>query len=99
MFEFPDMKLSFTPKHGSMLAFCASELLHGTRIPDVAGCQRIGSAIALQRQAMNVAIAEHKDTKQTVLQRQEGKIAVFDARRAKGIDKQEKTVKRKKCST
>ena len=95
------MKLSFTPKHGSMLAFCASELLHGTRIPDVAGngCQRIGSAIALQRQAMNVAIAEHKDTKQTVLQRQEGKIAVFDARRAKGIDKQEKTVKRKKCST
>ena len=61
------MKLSFTgtPKHGSMLAFCASEVLHGTRIPDVAGngCQRIGSAIALQRQAMNVAIAEHKDTK------------------------------------
>ena len=84
-----------------MLAFCASEVLHGTRIPDVAGngYQRIGSAIALQRQAMNVAVAEHKDTKQTVLQRQEGKIAVFDARRAKGIDKQGKTLKRRKCST
>ena len=95
------MKLSFTPKHGSMLAFCASEVLHGTCIPDVAGngCQRIGSAIALQRRVMNVAIAEHKDTKQTVLQRREGKIVVFDARRAKGIDKQGKTLNKKKCST
>ena len=64
VFEFSELKPSFTPKHGSMLAFCASEVLHGTRVPVVAGtgCQRIGSAIALQKQAVNVAIAEHKDT-------------------------------------
>ena len=67
VFQLLELSLSSTPGHGSMLAFQASEVVHGTRIPDVLGkgCQRIGSAIAmaLQRRAIIVAVAQHEEGK------------------------------------
>ena len=56
-----------------MLALNAIKLLYGTRIPDMfsRGCQRIGSALALQTRAVNVAIAQHKAAKDRIAEKQE----------------------------
>ena len=79
-----------------MLAFEASEVLHGTRTSDRDGngCQRIGSAIALQRRAINVAIAEHTEVKRKVEQKQDADIARVKERHASGVDKNGKPLKR-----
>ena len=58
----------------------------------------IGSAIALQRRAVNVAIAEHTETKQKLLPKQEESIATVQARHAKGVDKEGNALKRRKRS-
>ncbi|DBB03133.1 TPA: hypothetical protein ACH3X1_013364 [Trebouxia sp. C0004] len=69
VFELPEIGLSFTPCHRSMMTFRANQVVHGTRIPDQIGqgCQRIGSAIAMQRRAMNVAIKHHKEMKVRIM--------------------------------
>ncbi|DBA99025.1 TPA: hypothetical protein ACH3X1_014295 [Trebouxia sp. C0004] len=78
VFELPEIGLSFTPCHGSMMTFRANQVVHGTRIPDQIGqgCQRIGSAIAMQRRAMNVAIKHHKEMKVRVAEEQDIAIAI-----------------------
>ncbi|DBA98992.1 TPA: hypothetical protein ACH3X1_014268 [Trebouxia sp. C0004] len=96
VFQLPEMRLSFTLCHGSMMAFCASKVVHGTRIPDAIGqgCQRIGSAIALQRRAINVAVAHHKEMKVRVAQEQDIAIATVKKRHAQGVNKHGQPLKR-----
>lgn len=78
--------------HVSMLAFQASEVFRNTRtpVPDLAGegCQRIGLAIALQRMAINVAVAHHKKVKVRLAeQEQDIAIATVKKRHALGVNK------------
>ena len=47
---------------------------------------------------MNVAIAEHTETKQKLLRKQEESIATVQARHAKGVDKEGDALKRRKRS-
>ncbi|DBA98879.1 TPA: hypothetical protein ACH3X1_014636 [Trebouxia sp. C0004] len=96
VFQLPEMRLSFTPCHGSMMAFCASKVVHGTRIPDAIGqgCQRIGSAIALQHRAINVAVAHHEEMKVRVAQEQDIAIATVLKRQAQGVNKHGQPLKR-----
>ncbi|DBA99813.1 TPA: hypothetical protein ACH3X1_013715 [Trebouxia sp. C0004] len=96
VFQLPEMRLSFTPCHGSMMAFCASKVVHGTHIPDAIGqgCQRIGSAIALQRRAINAAVAHHKEMKVRVAQEQDIAIATVKKRHAQGVNKHGQPLKR-----
>ena len=101
VFELPEIGLSFTPCHGSMMAFRASKLVHGTRIPDLIGqgCQRIGSAIALQRRAINVAIKHHKEMKVKVAEEQDIAIATVQKRHAQGVDRHGQPLKRIRRAT
>ena len=96
VFQFPDHSLTFTPRHGSMVAFQPSQLTHGTRVSDNEGegCQRIGLAIAMQRRAMNVAIAEHAQIKCKQAGEQQLKIAQVIKRHEKGVDRNGKQLKR-----
>jgi len=101
VFELPEIGLSFTPCHGSMMAFRASEVVHGTRIPDLIGqgCQRIGSSIAVQRRAMNVAIKHHKEMKARVAEEQDRAIATVKKRHALGVDRHGQPLKRIRRAT
>ncbi len=101
VFELPEIGLSFTPCHGSMMAFRASEVVHGTRIPDLIGqgCQRIGSSIAVQRRAMNVAIKHHKEMKARVAEEQDTAIAIVKKRHAQGVDRHGQPLKRIRRAT
>ena len=76
-------------------------MVHGTRIPDLAGqgCQRIGSAIALQRRAINVAIAHHKEVKVRVAEEQDIAIATVKKRHALGVNKHGKPLERFKSAS
>lgn len=88
VFELPEYNLSFTPRHGSMIAFQPSQVMHGTRASKDEGedCQRIGLAISMQRRAINVAIAEHKRLKRVQAEKQQEDIARMTTRHAKGED-------------
>ena len=57
VFQFPELGLSFTPSHGSMIAFESSKLLQGTRDPVEGGqgCERIGLAVCQHNFAVKVA--------------------------------------------
>ena len=72
-----------------MLAFDASQVEHGTRVPDEEGqvCERIGLAIAMQMTPMKKAIAEHKDTKHRQAQEQALKIAEVMQRHIEGVNR------------
>lgn len=50
-------------------------------------CQRMGLAIAMQRQAINVAIAQHEETKRVIASKQQSAIAVVNKRHAEGLDR------------
>ena len=72
-----------------MLAFHANKVLHGTRKPDMLGrgCRRIGSALALQTRAVNVAIAEHTAVKDKIAQKQQADCVNVKQRHASGVDR------------
>ena len=101
VFEPPEVGLSFTPCHDSMITFRANQVVHGTRIPDQIGqgCQRIGSAIAMQPRAMNVATKHHKEMKVRVAEEQDIAIATVKKRHALGVDKHGQPLKRIKGAT
>ncbi|KAL3158448.1 hypothetical protein ABBQ38_010682 [Trebouxia sp. C0009 RCD-2024] len=65
VFRFDDLNLSFTPGHGTMLAFEPARTCHSTTVPheEYPNCQRLGSAISLQRSALNRAVNAHEDIK------------------------------------
>ena len=65
VFGFDDLHLSFTPGHGTMLAFEPARTCHSTAVPheEYPNCQRLGSAISLQRSALNRAVNAHEDIK------------------------------------
>lgn len=65
VFQFNDLNLSFTPQHGTMLAIEPAKTPHSTSVPyaENSNSQRIGSAISLQRTALNMAINAHEDIK------------------------------------
>ena len=101
VFELPQIGLSFTPCHGSMMAFWASKVVHGTRIPDLIGqgCQRIGSAIALQLRAINVAIKHHTEMKVRVAEEHDIAFATVKKRHAQGVDRHGQPLKRIRRAT
>ena len=103
VFELPEIGSSFTPCHGSMMAFWASKVVHGMRIPDLIGqgCQRIGfgSAIALQCRAINVAIKHHREMKVRVAEEQDIAIATVKKRHAQGVDRHGQPLKRIRKAT
>ena len=65
VFQFNDLNLSFTPQHGTMLAIEPAKTPHSTSVPyaENSNSQRIGSAISLQRTALNMAVNAHEDIK------------------------------------
>ncbi len=79
-----------------MMTFRADQVVHGTRIPDLIGqgCQRIGSAIAMQRRSINVAIKHHKEIKVRVAEEQDIAVATVKKRHALGVDKHGQLLKR-----
>ena len=97
VFHFPDFGLDFTPKHGSMVTFQPSQVWHGTCVPDEEGqgCQRIGLAVSLQRNALNVAIQEHEGAKRRIASKQQQQIAIVDERRAQAANKDRKPSKKR----
>ena len=84
-----------------MLAFDASQVEHGTRVPDkeAQDCERIGLAIAMQRTPMKKAIAEHKDTKRRQAQEQALKIAEVMQRHIEGVNRRGGPLKRRQTAS
>ena len=72
-----------------MVAFDASQVKHGTRVPDEEGqdCERLGLAIAMQRTPMKRAIAEHKETKHRHAQQQATKFVEVMQRHIEGVNR------------
>ena len=84
-----------------MLAFDASQVEHGTRVPDkeAQDCERIGLAIAMQRTPMKKAIAEHKDTQRRQAQEQALKIAEVMQRHIEGVNRRGGPLKRRQTAS
>ena len=89
VFQFNDLNLSFTPGHGTMLAFEPAKTYHSTSLPHAEdfGCQRIGSAISFQRHALYKAINAHADIKKQQAQIQSLQLQLVRARTQLGLKK------------
>ena len=86
VFKFSDLNLSLTPGHGTMLAFEPATTRHSTALADAAypDCQRIGSAVSLQKASLYRAINAHADIKSQQAQIQSLQLQLVKARTQMG---------------
>lgn len=89
VFRFDDYNIGFTPGHGSMVCFEAAVVRHSTAVPTSPGegCDRLGSALCIQKFPMNKAVRSHAGLKARWATEQKEKIALVAKWRKKGLGK------------
>ena len=97
VFRFDKYDIGFTPQHGSMVCFEPAQVLHSTATPDSPGqdCERLGSAVCIQKTPMNKAVESHAGFKARWGGQQKDKIDLVAEWRGMGLGKDGKSKKTK----